>query len=64
MVGQGYILTNLGIYQMLYLADFFVSHLLEVREVKTETFGSYQRTLLLYMCAQHFAQSLVNQVGT
>ena len=33
---QRYVGTNLGIHQVFYLADFFVGHLLEVREVETQ----------------------------
>ena len=49
---------------MLYLTQLLRRDLLKVREVKTQTIGSDERALLLYMLAQHLLESLVEEVST
>ncbi len=56
-------LTHLGIGQMLNGTDFFGSQLLEMGEVETQHFRRHERSALLNMGAQHFAQSFMEQVG-
>ncbi|OIQ76323.1 hypothetical protein GALL_420010 [mine drainage metagenome] len=48
---------------LLHPADFPVRHRRIVHEVEAGLVGIHQRTLLLHMLAQHFAQGLVHQVG-
>ena len=57
------VLTNHVVHHTLYLTQLLVSHLLEVREVETQRVGAHERTLLLYMVAQHLLQCIVQQVG-
>ncbi|CCZ49491.1 putative uncharacterized protein [Bacteroides sp. CAG:661] len=61
---QRYVGTDLGVDQAFYLAQLFVGHLLEVREVEAQRVRRNQRTLLLHVVAQHGAQGLVQQVRT
>ena len=63
MLFQRIVGTNLFAYQLFYLADFFVGHFLEMREVETKRFGRNIRTFLFDMCAQYFAQCLMQQVS-
>ena len=58
------VLANLLVYDMLYLTNLLWSHLLEVREVKAETFWRNERTLLLNVCAEHFTKCLIEKVST
>ena len=60
---QGDVLTNAGVDDALHLAQLFARHLPEMAKVKAQVFAGNERTLLLYVCAQHFAEGLVEQVG-
>ena len=61
---QRYVGTDLGVDDVFHLADFFIGHFLEVREVEAQGVRSYQRTLLFHMVAEYFAECGVQQVGT
>ena len=49
--------------KMFNLSQFLRRNFLEMREVETQTVGMYQRAFLLHMRAEHFAQSLMQQVS-
>ena len=63
MLVEGDGLAHVFVGQVFNLAQFFGCNFLEVREVEAERLSGYQRTFLLYVCAEHFAQSLVQQVS-
>ena len=44
------------------LADLLLGHFLEMREVEAKDFRRYERTFLLHVCAEHFAQGVVEKV--
>ena len=58
----GDVFKNLGIDDVFNLADFLIAHRLIMHKVKTRLVGVDQRTFLLHVAAEHFAQSLVHQV--
>ena len=62
VVLEGHIFANAAVDQTLHLANFFGSDLLEVGEVETETLRRDERSLLLNVRAEHFAEGLVDEV--
>ena len=54
---------DLGVDELLDLADLLVGQRRVVREVEAGALGVDQRALLLHVRAQHLAQRLVHQVG-
>ncbi len=61
---QRIVATDQLVRQLFYLAEFFGRYLLIVREIETQRIGGNQTTLLLYMCAQHGTQRIVQNVRT
>ena len=59
---QGDVATDAFVHNAFHTAQFLGRHFLEVREVKTQVIRCDERTLLLHMGAEHFAQGLVEQV--
>ena len=64
MVLQGDVLADAGVHDALHLAQLLSTYLLEMAEVKAQAFGRHERTLLLHVCAEHFAQGLIQEVGS
>ena len=62
MVLQRNILADAGVDDALHLTQFLGCDLLEVAEVEAQAFGRDERAFLLYVCAEHFAQGLVEEV--
>ena len=54
---------NFGVHTHFNFADLRVGHRRVVREVKARALGVHQAAFLLHVLAQHFAQSLVHEVG-
>ena len=63
MLLQMNILTDDAVGQYLHLTQLFRRYFLEVREVKTQTVRCNERTLLLHVFTQHFAQRVVQDMG-
>ena len=59
MLIQGEIFAYHLVNQLFYLAQLFVAHLLEMREVKTQRCGVNIGAFLLHVVAQHLFQSIV-----
>ena len=55
-------LCDLFIYNRLDLLDLIRSHCLEMRKVKAESVRSHKGALLLYMCAKHGLECLLEQM--
>ena len=55
--------TNLLVHLTLHSTNLLIGHLLEVREVETESIRRHHRTLLLHVRTQHLAQCCVKKVG-